>query len=143
MKRATYLVLLGLIVGLITLPRAGVPLRIGICKIVEHPALDAVEQGTIDALTAAGYVRGVDVEYRLASAQGDFSTAVSIAPTFRAQGVALVVAIAPPTAQAAVEVCRGTGIPVIYAAVTDPVGAGLVPSATDPSTNENVTACPT
>lgn len=139
MKRATTLALLGLVISLFILPCLGAPLRIGICKIVEHPALDAVERGIIDALTSAGYERGVDVEYRLASAQGDLGTAISIAQSFRAQGVDLVVAIATPTAQAAVEVFRGTGIPVIYAAVTDPVGAGLVLSATDPSTNENVT----
>lgn len=115
------------------------PLKIGICKIVEHPALDAVEQGTIDALSAAGYERDVDVEYILSSAQGDFAVAISIAQNFQSQGVDLVVAIATPTAQAAVEVFRGTDIPVIYAAVTDPVGAELVLSATDPSGNENVT----
>jgi len=114
-------------------------LKIGICKIVEHPALDAVEQGTIDALTAAGYERDVDVEYLLASAQGDFAVAISIAQNFLAQGVDLVVAIATPTAQAALEVFRGSGIPIIYAAVTDPVGAELILSAIDPSGNENVT----
>ena len=114
-------------------------LKIGITKIVEHPALDAVEQGVIDALSAAGYERDVDVEYLLSSAQGDFATAISIAQSFQAQNVDLVVAIATPSAQAALEVYRGTGIPIIYAAVTDPVGAGLVLSATDPSGNENVT----
>jgi putative ABC transport system substrate-binding protein len=132
-----------LVVGLVCcgmgLGLSAAPIKIGICKIVEHPALDAVEQGVIDALTAAGYERGVDVEYLLASAQGDPGTAVAIAQDYQARGVALVVAIATPTAQAAVQVFRGTSTPVIYAAVTDPVGAGLVPSATDPSTNQNVT----
>jgi len=124
---------------MLALSAGAAPLKIGITKIVEHPALDAVEQGVIDALTAAGYERDVDVEYLLASAQGDFSAAISIAQNFQAQGVDLVVAIATPTAQAAVEVFRGTGIPIIYAAVTDPVGSELVLSATDPSDNENVT----
>ena len=139
MKRLSVVVVIGLIIGVIALSAGAAHLKIGICKIVEHPALDAVEQGTIDALTAAGYERDVDVEYLLASAQGDLSVATSIAQNFLAQGVDLVVAIATPTAQAAVEVFRGTGIPVIYAAVTDPVAAGLVLSATDPSGNENVT----
>jgi len=138
-KRLTVILIVGLIIGMLTLSAVATTLKIGICKIVEHPALDAVEQGTIDALTAAGYERGVDVEYLLASAQGDFAVAVSIAQNFLAQGVDLVVAIATPTAQAAVEVFRGTDIPVIYAAVTDPLGAELILSATDPSGNENVT----
>lgn len=139
MKRIIAVALLGLVVLNVGFAAAAAPLKIGICKIVEHPALDAVEQGVIDTLTAAGYVEGVDVEYLIASAQGDFGTAISIAQNFLAQNVDLVVAIATPTAQAAVEVFRGTDTPIIYGAVTDPVGAELVPSATDPSGNENVT----
>jgi len=127
-----------LVIG-IAIAAVSAPLRIGITKIVEHPALDAVEQGVIDTLTAAGYEEGVDVEYLLASAQGDFGTAMSIAQNYQAQNVDLVVAIATPSAQAAVEVFRGTDVPIIYGAVTDPVGAELVQDATDPSGNENVT----
>jgi putative ABC transport system substrate-binding protein len=139
-KHLNVLVLIGLIVGTLALSAGAAPLKIGITKIVEHPALDAVEQGVIDALTAAGYERDVDVEYLLASAQGDMANAISIAQNFQAQNVDLVVAIATPSAQAAAEVFRGTDIPVIYAAVTDPVEAAkLVLSATDPSGNENVT----
>jgi len=139
MKRLNVALIIGLVIGVLALSAGALPLKIGICKIVEHPALDAVEQGTIDALSAAGYERDVDVEYLLASAQGDFAAAIAIAQNFQAQGVDLVVAIATPTAQAAVEVFRGTDTPVIYAAVTDPVGAELVLSATDPCGNENVT----
>ena len=139
MKRFIAVALLASIVVGIGFAAASEPLKIGITKIVEHPALDAVEQGVIDTLTAAGYEEGVDVEYLIASAQGDFGTAISIAQNFLAQNVDLVVAIATPTAQAAVEVFRGTDTPIIYGAVTDPVGAELVPSAADPSGNENVT----
>ena len=139
MKRALSATLIVCLVCGVGLGLSAAPLKIGICKIVEHPALDAVEQGVIDALTAAGYERGVDVEYLLASAQGDPGTAVTIAQNYQTRGVDLVVAIATPTAQAAVQVFRGTSTPIIYAAVTDPVGAGLVASATDPSANGNVT----
>jgi len=139
MKRVLSVLSVGLLVGVIGLAAAAAPLKIGICKIVEHPALDAVEQGVIAALTAAGYEQGVDVEYLLASAQGDPGTAITIAQDYKSRGVHLVVAIATPTAQAAVQVFRGSSVPVIYGAVTDPVGAGLVLSATDPSGNENVT----
>ena len=139
-KRFMAVVVLGLLVGSIGLAAASAPLKIGITKIIEHPALDAVEQGVIDALTAAGYVEGVDVEYLIASAQGEMTNAVAIAQNFKAQNVDLVVAIATATAQAAAEVFRGTTVPVIYGAVTDPVEAAkLVPSATDPSGNENIT----
>ncbi|MBE0634843.1 ABC transporter substrate-binding protein, partial [Candidatus Bipolaricaulota bacterium] len=127
-------------IGLCTLAVGAAPLKIGITKIVEHPALDAVEQGVIDAFTAAGYEQDVDIVYLLASAQGELTNAVAIAQNFQSQNVDLVVAIATTSAQAAAEVYRGTTIPVIYGAVTDPVEAAkLVLSATDPSGNENIT----
>lgn len=96
---------------------------IGISKIVAHPALDAVEQGIIDELTELGYT---DLEYDLQNANGDISTAASIATKFNNDGVRLAVGIATPTAQALVNAI--TEIPVVFSAVTDPVGAGLVPS---------------
>lgn len=117
----------------------GDPIKIGICQIVEHPALDAVRQGVIDSLSEAGYRDGTEVIYLIANAQGDMGTALSIAQNFKAQNVALVVAIATPTAQATAEVFMGSTTPVIFSAVTDPIAAGLVLSADDPSGNGNVT----
>ncbi len=101
------------------------PLVIGITQIVEHPALDAVREGIIEALRRAGYVPGDNVQYILANAQGDFSVAMAIAQDFRARGVDLVISITTPSSQAVVQVFRDTPIPVIFSAVTDPVGAGL------------------
>lgn len=96
---------------------------IGISKIVAHPALDAIEQGIIDELTELGFV---DLEYDLQNANGDISTAASIATKFETDGVRLAIGIATPTAQALVNAIDD--VPVVYAAVTDPVSAGLVPS---------------
>jgi ABC-type uncharacterized transport system substrate-binding protein len=56
MKRILSVVMM--VILLAAVAGAAAPLTIGICKIVEHPALDAVEQGTSDALTAAGYEEG-------------------------------------------------------------------------------------
>ncbi len=96
---------------------------IGISKIVAHPALDSVEQGIIDELTALGYT---DLEYDLQNANGEMTTASSIAAKFKADRVRLAVGIATPTAQALVNSIHD--IPVVFAAVTDPVASGLVPS---------------
>ncbi|MFW5693555.1 MAG: ABC transporter substrate-binding protein [Alkalispirochaeta sp.] len=96
---------------------------IGISKIVAHPALDDVEQGIIDELTDLGFT---DLEYDLQNANGDMSTASSIASKFRNDRVRLAVGIATPTAQALANTL--TDIPVVFAAVTDPVGAGLIDS---------------
>ena len=96
---------------------------IGISKIVAHPALDAVEQGIIDELTELGFV---DLEYDLQNANGDISTAASIATKFANDAVRVAIGIATPTAQALVNAIDD--VPVVYAAVTDPISAGLVPS---------------
>jgi putative ABC transport system substrate-binding protein len=116
---AMAIVLLAAVIG------SAAPLKVGITKIVEHEALDAVEQGVIDALTAAGYVRGVDVEYLLANAQGEYANAIAIAQDFQAQEVDLVVAISTPSALAAAQVFGNTATPVVFAAITAPEEYGL------------------
>ncbi|MBB6481374.1 ABC transporter substrate-binding protein [Spirochaeta isovalerica] len=95
--------------------------KIGISKIVEHPALNAIEQGIQDELAALGYA---DAEYDLQNAAGDMNTASQIAAMFKMEKVDVAVGIATPTA-----IALATGIkdqPVVFSAVTDPVGAGLV-----------------
>lgn len=95
---------------------------IGISKIVAHPALDAVEKGIQDELKALGH----NLSYDLQNANGEISTAASIANKFKSQKVILAVGIATPTAQALVNAIKD--VPVVFSAVTDPVAAGLVSS---------------
>ncbi len=94
--------------------------KVGISKIVAHPALDAVEQGIQDELAAAG----IQAAYDLQNANGDVNTATQIATKFNTDKVDAVVAIATPTAVAAANAIKT--IPVIFSVVTDPVSAGLV-----------------
>ncbi len=96
---------------------------IGISKIVAHPALDAVEQGIQDELADQGFT---DIEYDLQNANGEVTTAASIATKFKSSGVAVAVGIATPTAQALINGLKD--IPVVYSAVTDPVAAGMIDS---------------
>jgi putative ABC transport system substrate-binding protein len=98
------------------------PILIGISKIVSHPALDAIEKG-IQEVVAAQYP---GARFDLQNANGEMSTASSIAQKFKAQNVTLAIGIATPTAQALVNTLKDR--PVIYSAVTDPVGAGLIGS---------------
>lgn len=98
---------------------------VGITAIVDHPALDAVRKGVEDELKALGWDEGkLKVQYQ--SAQGNAATAGQIAKKFVGDKVDAIVAIATPSAQAAVASTKN--IPVVYAAVTDPVAAKLVKS---------------
>lgn len=96
---------------------------IGISKFVQHPALDAVEQGIMDELAELGWD---NISYDLQNANADANTSAQIATKFKSGSVDLAVGIATPTAQALVKSIKD--IPVIYSAVTDPVSAGLVES---------------
>ncbi len=108
--------------------------KIGIMQIVDHPALNAVRDGLIDALKEEfGYVEGENVEYDIQSAQGDVATANTIARKFVAEKVDLIVSIATPTSQAAANATRE--IPIVFSAVTDPISAGLVDSLEKPGGN--------
>ena len=98
------------------------PILIGISKIVAHPALDAIEKG-IQEVVKAQYP---DARFDPQNANGEMSTASSIAQKFKSEDVTLAVGIATPTAQALVNTLKDR--PVIYSAVTDPVGAGLIGS---------------
>ena len=106
---------------------------IGISKIVAHPALDSIEQGIQDELADQGFT---DIVYDLQNANGEITTAASIATKFKSSGVAVAVGIATPTAQALINSLKD--IPVVYSAVTDPVAAGVISSF---DTGEKGVAC--
>lgn len=93
---------------------------IGIAKIVQHPALDAVEQGIIDAIKDNGY----EAEYDLQNANGDVNTAAQIANQYKVKKVDVAVGIATPVAVALANTLKET--PVVFGTVTDPLAAGLV-----------------
>ena len=98
-------------------------------QIVEHPALDALRQGVKDQLAA----QGLSVAYNDHIAQGNIATANLIAKQILGEQPDVVVGIATPTAQACAQAIRS--IPIVFAAVTDPVGAGLVKNLDKPGGN--------
>lgn len=106
---------------------------VAITAIVEHPALDAVRDGVLDALNDAGYEQGKNLKWQYQSAQGNTATAGQIARKFIGDNPDVLVAIATPSAQSAV---AGTKrVPIVFSAVTDPVEAQLVPSWEASGTN--------
>ena len=91
--------------------------------IVEHPALDSVRDGVRAALEQAGY-SGDNLKWQYQTAQGNTATAAQIARKFVGDRPDAIVAIATPSAQAVVASTKS--VPVVFAAVTDPVAAQLV-----------------
>ncbi len=104
--------------------------KIGITQIVSHPALDAAVEGFKEALAEKGFS---NVTYDMQNAEGDMATTASIAQKFAADGLDLILGVATPTTQAVVKADKTT--PIVFTAVTDPVGAGLVADAEAPDAN--------
>lgn len=107
----------------------GTSYKIGISQLVQHPALDSATEGFQQALKDAG----LDVSFDVQNANGEQSTAVTIAQSFASQDLDLVLAVATPAAQAAAQAI--TDVPVLFTAVTDPVSAELVDSNEEPGAN--------
>ena len=106
---------------------------VAVTAIVEHPALDAARKGIKDELAAAGYEDGRNLEFEFESAQGNPATAAQIARKFVGDAPDVIVPISTPSAQAVVAATKE--IPVVFTAVTDPVGAKLVFDLTRPGGN--------
>jgi putative ABC transport system substrate-binding protein len=106
---------------------------VAVTAIVEHPALDAARRGIKDELAAAGYEEGHNLDFLFESAGGSPTAAAQIARRFVLEAPDVIVAISTPSAQAVVSATRE--IPVVFTAVTDPVGAGLVPNPERPGGN--------
>ncbi len=106
---------------------------VAVSQIVEHPALDATRQGLLDGLKAKGYEEGKNLKFEYRTAQGNPAIGVQIARQFVGERPDVLVGIATPTAQALVAATKD--IPIIFTAITDPVGAKLVTNMEKPGGN--------
>ncbi len=103
--------------------------KVGILKYVTAPALDAAEEGIIEALENAGFVDGENIEIIRQNPQANASALTNAAISL-VNKCDLIFAIATPAAQAVKAEIENQGkeTPLIFTAVTDPVSAGLVES---------------
>ncbi len=88
---------------------------IGICQLVQHPALDKATEGFKDALTEA--LGAENVVFDEQNANGDSATATTICSNFVSENVDLIMANATAALQAA---ASATGdIPILGTSITD------------------------
>ena len=98
---------------------------IGISQFAEHGSLDNCREGFLAGLAEEGIVEGENLTVLFDNAQADTGTASTISDNYVSKKVDLICAIATPSAMSAYNSALNTDIPVIYTAVSDPVGAGL------------------
>jgi putative ABC transport system substrate-binding protein len=114
-------------------PQNDKKLQIGIVQIVEHPSLNTIRESFIQELAQQGFKDGEKVVIDYQNAQGDQTNLKTICQKFANSKYDLIVAIATPSAQAAVGETKE--IPIVFSACTDPVGSGLVSDLEKPGQN--------
>lgn len=98
---------------------------IGICQYGQHGSLDNCREGFLQGLQEAGLTEGTDYTIDYQNASFDDNLAIQIAQAFSAEDAALMVGIATPAATACYAAAEDKDIPVVFTAITDPVGAKL------------------
>jgi len=108
-------------------------LKVGIVQIVEHPSLDTIRGAIIAQMAEEGFVDGDNIAIDYQNAQNEQSNLKTICQKFASNSYDLIIAIATPSAQAALG--ETTEIPIVFSAVTDPIAAELVDDLDAPGGN--------
>ncbi len=96
-------------------PAEGDVFTVGVCQLVQHPALDAATQGFVDVLEETFGEGNVVVDVQNAS--GDSANCATICSGFVSEGVDLILANATPALQAAAAATNT--IPVLGTSITE------------------------
>ncbi len=107
--------------------------KVSVSQVVDHPDLNATRLGLLEGLRAKGYEPGKNLEFSYEMAGGNPAQAAKIARELVSENPHVLVGIATPTSQALVSATRT--IPIVFTAVTDPIGARLVKQLEQPGRN--------
>lgn len=116
---------------------SGAEYKVGIVNYVDDASLNQIVASIESELDAKGSELGVTFNYAdyYENAQADSTVLNQIATDLVEDQVDVIVAIATPVAITMQAATEDTDIPVIFSAVTDPVGASLVASMEEPGGN--------
>lgn len=109
--------------------------KVGICSYADDASLNQIVDSIESRLKAIGQEKGVTFEISYDNCNTDSAVLNQIIANFMADKVDLMIGVATPVAVAMQAATEGTDIPVVFAAVSDPVGAGLVESLEAPGAN--------
>ena len=106
--------------------------KVGVLQFVSHPSLDLIYKGIQDGLAEEGY-KDDQLKIDFMNSEGDQSKVATMSKQLVSNGNDIVVGIATPAAQGLASATKD--LPVIMAAITDPIGANLVKDLKKPGGN--------
>lgn len=113
----------------------GKTVKVGICNYVDDASLNQIVENIQARLKEIGGEKGVAFDVSYDNCNADANLLTQIISNFIADDVDIMIGVATPVAMAMQAATEDNGIPVVFAAVSDPVGAGLVESMEAPGRN--------
>jgi len=113
----------------------GAVYTIGICNYVDDASLNQIVENIEATLDTIAEERGVTFEISYDNCNADANVLSQIVANFIADDVDLMVGVATPVAMNMQAATEENNIPVVFAAVSDPLAAGLVDSLEAPGAN--------
>ena len=114
---------------------SGTSYTIGICNYVDDASLNQIVENINARLAEIESEQGITIEVKYDNCNADANVMNQIIANFAADNVDLMVGVATPVAMAMQSATEDSKTPVVFAAVSDPVGAGLVASLEEPGSN--------
>lgn len=114
---------------------SGASYTIGICNYVDDASLNQIVENINARLAEIESEQGITIEVKYDNCNADANVMNQIIANFAADNVDLMVGVATPVAMAMQSATEDSKTPVVFAAVSDPVGAGLVASLEEPGSN--------
>ncbi len=113
----------------------GATFKVGICNYVDDASLNQIVENIENQLDVIAKEKGVAFEIEYDNCNADSNVLGQIIANFIADDVDLMVGVATPVAMSMQAATEDNKIPVVFAAVSDPVGAGVVESMDAPGSN--------
>lgn len=114
---------------------SGASYTIGICNYVDDASLNQIVENINARLAEIESKQGITINVKYDNCNADANVMNQIIANFAADNVDLMVGVATPVAMAMQSATEDSKTPVVFAAVSDPVGAGLVASLEEPGSN--------
>lgn len=114
---------------------SGASYTIGICNYVDDASLNQIVENINARLAEIESEQGITINVKYDNCNADANVMNQIIANFAADNVDLMVGVATPVAMAMQSATEDSKTPVVFAAVSDPVGAGLVASLEEPGNN--------